>query len=166
MLGIKTPGSLESLSQGTFVKHLLPCISKKADSVRNEILLGNKPPEEKECVFNEYFLNKDDSTILKILMNVYEATKNIWPTEWDDPNSYTLTKTQGFTGIMKAIPRMVERGKQNQDLSVEYFSRIFQKTKELMDTRKMMFTLDSFPSSAVGETSFRDIIIEALESFD
>jgi len=163
MLGKKTPGSLESLSQGTFVKFLLPHISKKPDAVRNILKMHDKPPAEDDCIFNQYFREEKDSTILKILINVFDAARNTWPEEWGNPSKYTLTKTHGFTGIMKALPEMVQKGKQKQDLSVKYFEEVFQDVKNDMQTLNMQFTVTHFPSSAVGEKKFRDMIYIAIE---
>jgi DGQHR domain-containing protein len=164
MLGRKSaPGTPESLSQGTFVKWLLPCISKKPDAVRNQLKAGEEPTVENDCIFNKYFLAGKDSTILKILMNVFKAAQSIWPDEWSDPDSYVLTKTNGFTGIMKALPELVNKGTQQQDLSVEYFSRVFQAVNERMDRDSIQFTVTCFEPSSVGENKIRDMIRQAVE---
>lgn len=164
MLGRKTPGSLESLSQGTFVKFLLPHLSKKPDFVRNILKKGDKPPKEDGCVFNEYFIKEQNSTILKILMNVFQAAKDTWSKEWEDPTTYTLTKTQGFSGIMTALAKMVEKGKVREDLSANYFREIFLVVKRTMDENNIQFTVEHFPSSAVGESKFRDMIHDAVSA--
>ena len=162
MLGKKTPGSLESLSQGTFVKFLLRHISRKPDIVRNMLKQGDQPPPEDGCIFNKYFLKKQDSTILKILMNVFRAAKETWPEEWQNPTAYTLTKTQGFSGIMTALPELTVTGKNQRNLSVAYFKTVFLKVKNRMDESSIQFTVEHFPSSAVGESKFRDMILDAL----
>lgn len=164
MLGKKTHGSLESLSQGTFIKFLLPQISKCPEIDRDKLKEGKEPTVQTECVFNEYFRKDQDATILKILLNIFKAARNTWPDEWDNPGSYTLTKTNGFTGIMKAMPKLVAEGKRKQDLSTEYFEKIFQVVKTQMLEKKIEFTVDHFEPSSVGENRLRDMILEAMNA--
>ena len=95
-------------------------------------------------------------------MNVFKAAQSIWPAEWSDPDSYVLTKTNGFTGIMKALPELVNKGKQQQDLSVGYFSRVFQAVKERMDRDSIQFTVSYFEPSSVGENKIRNMIRQAV----
>ncbi len=162
MLGRKTPGSQESLSQGTFVKFLLPCISKRPDLVRDTLKRNEEAEIENDCVFSEYFIKDKDSTILKILLNVFKAAQKTWPEEWEDPEGYILTKTNGFTGIMKALPEMVSKGKASKDLSKGFFSAIFRRVKNKMRRDGMEFTIEHFEPSAAGETRFKNLILENL----
>lgn len=63
---------------------------------------------------------------------------------------------------MKALPELVSKGKQQQDLSVEYFSRVFQAVKERMDRDSIQFTVICFEPSSVGENKIRDMIRQAI----
>jgi DGQHR domain-containing protein len=163
MLGKKTvPGSSESLSQGTFVKFLLPLVSSKPD-VDMDLLKRNKPlPVREKCIFNEYFRKDHDSTILKILLNVFQGARETWPVEWEKPDSYVLTKTLGFTGIMQALPEMYWKGKKDGDLSEKYFGSIFEAVKKDMSEHKISLTSDFFSASASGEADFRNLILSAV----
>lgn len=163
MLGKKTTaGSIESLSQGTFVKFLLPHISSRPDEDM-DLLKQNKPlPVREKSIFNEYFRLDQDSTILKILFNVFQAARDTWPHEWKDPDTYVLTKTLGFSGIMRALTDMFLKGKKDGDLSVDYFKRIFGGVKTIMSENGMMLTSEYFSASASGEADFRNMIIAAL----
>lgn len=163
MLGKKTPSSIESLSQGTFIKFLLPHISADPVDDMDRIRKNQLPLVHDGCIFNEYFRNDQDSTILKILLNVFHAARNTWTTEWEDPTGSVLTKTTGFSGIMRALPEMVNRGKQVNDLSLEYFCGVFQRAQAAMLTQGIALTSEHFSSSASGEAQFRDIILEALQ---
>jgi DGQHR domain-containing protein len=163
MLGRKTaPGSAESLSQGTFVKFLLPLISSDPDKDMNLLKEGKQLPVRADCIFNEYFRKDQDSTVLRILMNVFQAAKETWPEEWADPKSYILTKTLGFSGIMRALPQMYAKGKERADLSDEYFRRIFNVVKKHMQERKAPLTSEFFSASASGEAEFRNMILAAV----
>lgn len=161
MLGKKTYGSLESLSQGTFVKTLLLHISADPVTDMDRLKRGEKPLIHENCVFNEYFRNGEDSTILKILLNCFQAARDTWPKEWDDPISYILTKTVGFTGIMTAIPGMVRKGQRTGDLSIEFFGNIFLAIKKHMNDNLVQLTSEHFASSSAGASKFRNLIIEA-----
>ncbi|MGA3283538.1 MAG: DGQHR domain-containing protein [Verrucomicrobiota bacterium] len=163
MLGRKTPGSNESLSQGTFVKFLLPQISDDPTTDRDSIISGKELPERPKCIFNEYWRKSEDDVVLKILMNTFQGARNVWKQEWDDPNNFVLTKTNGFTGIMKALPAMFRKGKERQDLSADFFTHIFTNTRTIMQQRGITLTKEYFQTSAVGETQFRNLIIEGLQ---
>jgi len=161
MLGRKsTTGSLESLSQGTFVKFLLPLISKNPARDRN-LLKQHKPPEAyPDCVFNDYFREEKDSIILKILLNTFRAARSVWPKEWDEPEEFVLSKTLGFSGIMGALPDMVRAGRaqSRNDLSEKYFSSIFQRVKKQLAADNIALTSEYFSASASGEAEFREMI--------
>jgi DGQHR domain-containing protein len=161
MLGKKTPGSLESLSQGTFVKFLLPHVSADPVTDRDLLKVGKKPLIHKQCAFNEYFRHEKDSIILKILMNIFQAVRETWPEEWDNPTSYILTKTTGFSGIMRALPTVINKGKTKQDLSAGYFKSIFELTRAKMQRDGLRLNSTNFPPSADSERNFASMIAEA-----
>ena len=163
MLGRKSsPDSIESLSQGTFVKFLLPLVSRDPAGDA-ELLKNNKPPGEyPRCVFNEYFRREKDSQILKVLLNVFNAARKTWPQEWDDSSQFVLTKTLGFSGIMRALPDLVRKGRERADLSVEFFSDVFGRVKDRMTRENITLSSEHFSASASGEAEFRDIIREAV----
>ena len=163
MLGRKTPDSLESLSQGTFVKFLLPNISSKPDKDLDAIKRGLDAPPRPECIFNEYFLKNDDATILKIMLNVFGAAKDTWPNEWEHPVEYVISKTLGYTGIMLALPKMVIKGRELKDLSKKYFQGIFAAVRSKMDSEKLQMTSDFFSTSAKGESTFRRMIEQEVK---
>jgi hypothetical protein len=164
MLGKKTPGSLESLSQGTFVHFLLPLITANWDDDRSLQKAGKDPGVYPDRIFNDYYRANDDATILRVLLNVFDAAKSTWPLEWETPSEYILTKSNGFTGIMKALPTLVKQGKANGDLSREYFSRIFNSVKAAMAASGISFTLAHFEPSSVGENKFRDLILRGMDA--
>jgi DGQHR domain-containing protein len=167
MLGKKsTPGSLETLSQGTFVKFLLPLISSEPDADMDLLKRNKELPERRECIFNDYFRRDQDSTILKILLNVFQAAKETWPVEWADPDAFVLTKTLGYSGIMKALPAMYSKGKQTGDLSEQYFKRVFGAVREYFSEHNISLTSESFSASASGEGEFRNMIVAAVAAMN
>jgi DGQHR domain-containing protein len=162
MLGRKSvAGSPETLSQGTFIKFLLPNITanpaKDADLLRN----GKKPDSYPQCVFNEYFRDEKDSLILKVLLNIFSGARAVWPVEWKDPDNFVLTKTLGFSGIMRALPELVRRGRERGELSQTYFQGVFTAARERMQAANKTLASGQFSASASGEAEFRDFILGA-----
>jgi DGQHR domain-containing protein len=162
MLGKKSPGTMETLSQGTFIKFLLPHISSDPVTDMDIIRRGEDPTPRDKCIFNEYWRKDQDSTILKILVNTFQAAKDTWSVEWQDPTRSLLTKTTGFSGIMTALPEMVAKGKARSDLSLEYFRSIFEAVKRTMEQRDIPLSSEYFSASATGEAEFRKFILEEV----
>src|SRR5260221_1415666 len=160
MLGKKTPGTIESLSQGTFVKFLLPLISDEPYKDRDLIIRKEPLVAREKCIFNDYLRNNEDATILKIMMNTFQGARSVWPDEWNNPNQHVLTKTTGFTGIMKALPEMFRKGQSKQDLSADFFTSVFKNVKTIMQKKQIPLTTEYFLTSAAGESQFRDLILE------
>lgn len=163
MLGKKTLGTDESLSQGSFIKFLLPLITSNPTQDMTRIKSGEPPEVHPHCIFNEYFNSKDDEVILKVLLNVFNAVKVTWPDEWADPSKSVLTKTTGYTGIMTALPELVKLGKKHNILSQKYFNLIFEKTKEELDSLGINLTSGYFNSSARGEAAFKKHILDSTK---
>ncbi len=165
MLGKKlVSGSNESLSQGTFVKFLLPKISDKPVEDMDLAKRGAELPPRTKCIFNEYFRKNQDELILKILINVFSAARRTWPEDWDDPTRSILSKTTGFTGIMKALPSMFAEGKMRGDLTAEFFAQVFSLAKENMAKEGIPLSSGHFSSSATGEAEFANILEMAVLS--
>ncbi len=162
MLGRKSPDGEETLSQGTLVKFLLPQISRTpeldADALKNK----RTPTSYPDLVFNEYWNSGHDEHILRILLNLFNGARDAMPQEWEDSGTYLLTKTTGYTGIMQALPAIVERGKRDKDLSRNYMTSVFERVKQAMDQEGKKLTKEYFPSSARGEAQFRHIIESAV----
>jgi len=166
MLGRKTPGSDETLSQGTFVKQLLPMISARPDLDADRIKRGEDVPDDPERVFNGYFRKKEDAIILRVLVNYFQAARETWPHEWDVPVPHILTKTTGFNGLMKALPDLVKRGKAEKNLSVEAFKPVFDRAMRAMRAESATLTVDHFPAGTTGENRLRDFVLMAFRSGD
>lgn len=164
MLGKKTKGTNESLSQGTFVKFLLPHISSNPTEDMKSILLGNEPALRGNCIFNNYWRSQQDEIILKILINLFSAIRAVWPEEWDSPDEFILTKTTGYSGVMSALPDMFKKGIEKNDLSFEYFLQVFDNMHNYLTKNQIPLTSEYFFTSAKGESQFRDLIREALNN--
>lgn len=161
----KKESSMEFLSQGTFVYHLLPliCPRNKADSIAIEIKKGNRPQEYSDCIFNAYFMNNEDGTIYTILFNYFTAVKNVFFEEWNNEKSI-LTKTAGYGGLMMALPEIFEICKKNKVASIGFFEDIFERFKELLEKEDKKLTADFFGSGASEQRKLADLISSCLNT--
>ncbi len=154
----------ESLSQGTFVYHLLPliCPVKEADEIARQIKLKKKPPEYKECIFNSYFMKEEDSTIYQILFNYFTAARRVFLTEWEN-HDYILTKSTGYGGLMFALDEIFWLCQQNKSASISFFKQIFEKTKQTLLERNLELTSSCFGSGRTQQKNLANIIIECAK---
>lgn len=122
MLGKKEPNQeLATLSQGTFVKHLIMLISKNPDL---DFRLSKRREKLDSIVtlpLREYFLKGEDEIILKILLNVFSALKDVFPNEWEDPLGNILWKTTGYVAVIKSFNAMYDLGDKHNDLTYSHF---------------------------------------------
>lgn len=151
----------ETLSQGTFVTHLLRLITSNAnkdtvDSKNDEIINDNQ-----NLVFRKYYKNNQDAVIAKILINYFQAAKEVFIQEWID-DSYILTKTTGYSALIRALRILVPYGEQIGDLSKDLFKNIFIKVKNVLKNENVALTSEFFPSGAVGEKALADYITKAI----
>ena len=95
MLGKKESGQDNAtLSQGTFAKAITELISKKPN---DDILkVKKKEPLEPDdsLPFRKYYIEEKDVVIAKILFNCFNALKNVFENEWNNPQKYILWKTR------------------------------------------------------------------------
>ena len=68
---------------------------------------------------------------------MFKALKTTFPEEWENPKTYILSKTTGYTGIIKALPELYKKGQEQKDLSFDYFLKVFSKLKEIMQTEQL-----------------------------
>lgn len=163
MLGTKTHDGIESLSQGTFVKHLLPLISSNPVDDMDRIRRGQLPQRYTNCIFNSYFVDNRDATILKVLLNYFNAARQTWPQEWSNPTGSILTKSVGFTALIMALPKIYQEGVAQKDLTTDYFGRVFNMARGALGERNQNLTSDHFAASSSGAGKLRDLFHEALD---
>ena len=96
--------------------------------------------------------------MLKVLLNLFSAARNTWPAEWDDPSNYVLTKTLGFSGVMRALPELVNNGQKTGDLSADYFTSVFARVRQRMQSEHIELTTVYFAPGASGEAYFAEMI--------
>lgn len=163
MLGKKTDDiKTESLTQGTFVDTLIEKLSKDPLRDRDLIKKGEigRIPMNENLVFQDYMLKGKGELLFPLFKNIFNAVENIWPNEWEIHDTYILSKTTGYIGIMKGIDKFIKYGRANGVLTEKYFEFIFLKVKENMVESKLKFISDDFPPGGKGENKLRDIMIE------
>jgi DGQHR domain-containing protein len=161
MLGSKVHEN-ESLTQGMFVKNLLPLISKEPMQDRDRIKLGESPLRNPALIFNKYFCDNEDSAILKILLNIFTSVKETWPDDWVNIKDSSLSRAVGFEGIMHAAPAMVKRGNELKVLSKGFFTIIFNDVAAEMTAAQLTFESKHFPASGAGPKKLQTLIEEAI----
>lgn len=164
MLGKKADGQdLATLSQGTFVKYLLPLLAKKPDEDFAKSKKGEILEKTEGLPLRDYFLENSDQIIYKVLLNMFNALKEVFPQYWENPSNNILWKTTGFGAIMKSFNQMYFLGSQNQDLSREHFAKCFNCLKMELALQNKLLTSEFFPSNAQQLGRLSELLIIALE---
>lgn len=158
----KRTSAEETLSQGTFVTHLLKLITTQPnqdtiDSKNDKVISDNK-----NLVFRKYYRENRDDVIVKILLNYFNAAKNVFFKEWND-EKYILTKTTGYSAMIKALKTLVPYGESIGDLSQEYFENILKNLKNELKLQNSELISEYFPSGAQGEAKLCDMIVAQLK---
>ncbi len=151
------------LSQGTFVQYLLRLISKNPD-LDSRLIKNNEDLKDDESLpLRQYFINEQDQYILKILLNLFNALKNNFPYEWENPKDNILWKTTGFGAIIGAFNEMYKKGDEIDDLTEKFFNNCFESFRYLLIQKGLKLTSEDFPSNAQQQNKLRLLIIESLE---
>lgn len=161
MLGEKKD-NLASLSQGTFITHLLRLITSNAN--KDAIAIKNKEEisDNSNKPLRYYFKKEEDEKIYKILFNLFSAVSIVFSDEWNNPDKYILTKTIGYAGIIKAFPELYRIGLENKRLNREFFIEQFNKVKNYLNNENIELTIDTFKPGALDERRWSEIIKEAI----
>jgi DGQHR domain-containing protein len=107
-LGVATEGRFgETLSQATFVKGLLPHITRdplvdKDLGKRSEIWAKVPPEEFERFVLRPFFVKGQDEVIASIIWNYFGAVQSTWPKAWGSTGTGSiLNKTTGYLALMR-----------------------------------------------------------------
>ena len=147
-----------SLSQGSFIKYLMPLISKHPDDDLIAIKRKERIQDDPDLPLRYYFVKKEDESIYKILFNVFTAVQAIFPQEWSRPNEYILSKTIGYGAIMGALPTILREGGKSHDLSREFFEKWMQEFRNRLASNKLRLTSDDFHSNEQEKKKLSNLI--------
>lgn len=158
MLGAKNYQEA-SLSQGSFIRYLMPLISKKPDEDYVDIKLRKDLSDDSSIPLRYYFINNEDGVIYKILLNVFKALKDTFPNEWNNPDKYILSKTTGYGALIGALKILVKEGRENKDLTYEYFRNIFEDFKNRLEENNQKLTSEFFKSNEQEQNRLTKLIL-------
>lgn len=155
---IKEISKKEQLSQGTFVKYVLKYLISK-DPQEDEIRIKNnkKLEQNSSLPLREYFIDNEDDTIYKILINYFTAFKTVYHDEWDDTENFLLTRSIGFGAMIRIFVKILEIAFEKNDLRKEFFESIIQKFK----VHHISFEITSHTSAGL-ETSLYNSMLSVL----
>lgn len=153
----------ETISQNVFVTQLCALISKKPQEEGISIKRGYKLLDQPQLVLRKYFIAEKDEVILRILNNYFSAVAEVFYKEWQDPKKYILSKTVGFTALMKALEKLIPAGEAAGTLSKEFFITILRKVQGELNRTRQELTSEYFSSSGQGASRLSGIITDALD---
>ncbi len=144
------------LTQGTFVKRLLPLISENPESDRDLAKRGKQieligDEVERGYIFRPFYATEKDWAILKTLKNFFTAVSKAFSSEWESEES-PLARSIGYGALMRLLQDLYRRGYENKDVSFEYFFEALKSAKRNADEGGIAFTFENFPASGKGET--------------
>lgn len=161
MLGKRSfDGSLESLSQGTFVRELLKLISSDPEKDATLVKRGEKPQYNDKLAFNSYYINNEDEVIIKMIANVFNAIKTVWEHEWGNPDKYIISKTAGFEAVMSSMNKLIELGRSKKDASETFYIEHFKDVKQLMSDEGIVLDSSTFPSQRAGVQKLSKLLLK------
>ncbi len=162
MLG-KGGGENASLSQGAFVKALLPLISKNPDKLARDIKNQAELTSE-NLPFSKYFIERKDEIIFKIIINLFNAVRDIFPEEWNNPRDFILSKSIGFTAIIRAYPHIHSVGLQKRDLSRGFFREYFSEFNDILVKGEYTLTSKHFNASEASIRGLTKLLQDAVNN--
>lgn len=164
MLGKKEKSQENAtLSQGTFAKSILMLISQNPDNDARLIKNGEDLPSDSNLCFRQYFIEDRDDVILKILLNCFNALKEVFMEEWENPNNNILWKTTGFRAVIYALPDLYKKGIREKSLTKEFFKSCFEVIKKDLLDQNIKLTSDSFPGGGEqNQKKLARIIVESI----
>ncbi|WP_294132037.1 DGQHR domain-containing protein [uncultured Clostridium sp.] len=161
MLG-KKEGKESSLSQGTFVYHLLKCISKNPDKDSIDIKNKKELTDDISLPLRYYFIKNKDEIIYKIIRNYFNAIARVFSNDWNNSEDFILARSTGYGALMRVFPYVYKIGDKRNTLKEEFFFEIFNSIKDDFYT-KYKFTSDVFSSNEQEQNRLSKIIIELIK---
>lgn len=148
---LKMLGSKElpnaSLSQGSFIKYLMPLISKKPDEDYVNCKLKIKLLDDDSTPLRYYFINNEDQIIYKIISNAFKALRDTFPEEWSNPDQYILSKTTGYGAVIGALKQLIKEGRYNKNLTYDFFMIVFMNFKQYLNKNRIQLTSEFYKSN-------------------
>jgi DGQHR domain-containing protein len=154
-LGVATDGRFnETLTQSTFIRALIPYISRKPLEDRDILLRGGQirpadPSEMKALIFRNMFVDEEDLKIMDVVWNYFDAIRTKWPESWGRilPGNI-LNRTNGFRAFMRFLrPVYLALGALGGVPNTSQFLDLLHK----VELQESDFNTERFPPGTSGE---------------
>lgn len=162
MLG-KKGNETAVLSQGTFVTYLSKLITNKPQEDMINIKKGKKLEPNSKFILRKYFNDERDDIILKLLYNYFGAVKEVFQEEWNDSDSYILSKTTGYGALIKAFEDFYHEGMKEKRLTKEFFKEKLTNSRELLYNNNVELTSEYIQSGEQGQNKLAKWFKESLK---
>lgn len=167
MLGSKEPDQdLATLSQGTFAQSVMLLYSKFPNRDKDKLYNGEELDKEDGTILRHYFVLGKDEIILKIILNCFTAVSLVFEKEWNSPKDYILCKTTGFRAIIKALPKIIEKGYECHYLTQDFFQQYFEKVSEYFQQEEMSLSSTSFGSGEAEQNKLASELLVPINNFE
>ena len=168
MLGKKEPLQNDAtLSQATFAKSLLMLITRNAEQDARCIKRGEKLLYDERFPLRGYFIEGKDEVISKIMLNCFNALKNVFPEEWKMPKNNILWKTTGFRAVMYSLPSICRKGVRENQLTQAFFEGCFSAFRTTLIQKGLTLTSNSFPGGGEqNQKKLAAILCESIANID
>lgn len=161
MLGKKTKEN-ESLSQGTFVTYLIQLISRNPKEDTIKLKKHWRLEDDPYLPLRGIFITNNDEVILKILLNYFNAVRDVFKEEWENPEKFILSKTTGFGALIKAFKDFFIEGIKNKSLSYQFFYDHFVQSKNTLLENGLQLTSEYFPSNEQQQMLLKEYFVKHL----
>jgi DGQHR domain-containing protein len=170
MLGKKSaPNTDELLTQGSFVKSLLPLISSKPDRDLIAIKRQLEVPKEDSLPFNAFWRNERDDLITTSLTNYFTAIQQVFPEQWKKeayrPPKHgeakkptpILRRTVGYEALIKALKTIWPEIKAQNNIELKTFLPAVERFAT--NTSGIALTTEFFGSSSADANRLANLFI-------
>ena len=165
MLGTKEEGQdYATLSQGTFASYIIKLLSKNPVEDNKRLRRGEEITEDEGMPMRKFFILNRDDIIYRILFNCFDALKNVFYEEWNNPHDNILWKTTGFGAIVTSLPVLIEKGIKNNNLTEKYFINCFNAFKNKLSEENKQLNSEHFGSGKQAQNRLSDIIVTAVNN--
>lgn len=98
-------------------------------------------------------------------MNCFNAVSLVFSKEWNSPKDNILCKTTGFRAIIKALPKIIEKGYECHYLTQDFFRQYFDIVLEHFNKNGLSFSSASFGSGEAAQNKLAEEILKPIENF-
>lgn len=166
ILGTADDPDRERITQATIAEAIIKYISKNPMTDRDR-LKRNKTLEkvsgldEKRFFFRNLFIEENDASIAKIIINLFSAVKKKWPDNWSNS---LLTKSTGVIAFMRFLrPAYLALSNKIGDVVTE---DEFASLLENVEIDGSLFTKENYLPGSSGQSKLYSELIEFTELDD